>query len=392
MKKAAGLALQAAKIVPVTAPVIENGTILIADGKIEAVGKTAEVPIPEGYEIIDYADAVIYPGLIDASSHLGVNKEPFNYYSENRDGADSGSMISPELKAADAINPADRALEAARRFGITCVYSAVGHGNLVDGQGIVMKLKKAETAGQLCLAGTEQMNMTLGSYVLSCAAQEKKPPHTRMGMMQMVRKALEDAKKLAAAPAQEQEKAGTAERLMAMLLRRERKARIYCETAQDMVLAVELAEEFGLDYILDGAQEAFLLPEFLKEHRPAVVLKGIPFGPMQTTVAGNYGLDLGTAARLSEWGCPLALTADDVTNTARLPMIAGIQCAYGLSEEEALRALTITPAKLLGIDHRTGSLEKGKDADLAVFAGDLLDTLSPCLAAYADGEQIYRRE
>ncbi len=382
-------AVKAARIIPVASDVLENGYLVIRDGRIEAV--TASLGADAGIPVEDYGDAVIFPGIIDASSHLGINKEPFNYYSEIWDGMDSAEMISPEMRAADAVNPRDKALDAAGRFGITAVYAAAGHGNLVDGRGTVIKLRTAETAGEMILAGTEQMNFTVGAMALATARDEKKPPRTRMGMMKMLRDVLREASALVGKDKESAEwkAASSAAKELVPVTAGKMTARMYAETAQDIVLAVELAEEFGLNYILDGAQEAFLLPEFMKRHRPKTVLCGVPFGPMQTTVVNTVNLDLRTAGMLEQWGCPLALTADAVTNTARLPMFAGLQTAYGLSRKTAYCAITIEAAKMLNIGDRTGSLEQGKDADFAVWTGDPLENTSACLGTWVDGKRVY---
>jgi hypothetical protein len=149
------------------------------------------------------------------------------------------------------------------------------------------------------------------------------------------------------------------------------------------------ADEYKLDYAIDGAFEAWRLPQTLGERRPAFVLTAFPFGPMQNGIRDKYEYRMTTAAKLAELGCPVALTVRDVSNTKMLRYLAGFAIAHGLSPEKALASITIEAARVLGLDGRIGSLESGKDADFAVFDGDALLSTTRCLATYIEGEPVY---
>ncbi|MDO5422539.1 MAG: amidohydrolase family protein [Eubacteriales bacterium] len=365
---------------------IPEGMLEIKDGILTAVGQN--LPVPEDAILLDYSGFSIFPGLIDASSHLGINKEPFNYLTDTRDGADASDPFTPALLAEDAFDPFSPALDAARAFGITTCFAACGHSNLIDGQGASFKLKKAETSDQMLIPGSRQMNFSVGEFPVRSYAPMKRSPMTRMSANAMLREKLSKARQLL--DEQKEETADPTLKALLPVLKREQKARFFCHAAQDLAMAVRFGEEFGLDFTIDGGYEAWKMPDFWKAHPVSFVLNALPFGPMQTTIKSWYDFSLDNAAILAQSGCLLALTADDVTNTARLPFMAGFLTAHGLSMDTALRAVTETPARILGLDKKTGTLEVGKDADFAVWDGHALLSTSRCLASYIEGCEVYR--
>lgn len=371
-------AVKAGMIFPVTAPPIPSGVMLIRDGKIMALGEG--IPIPEGAAVLDYSNAYLYPGFIDAGSHLGVNKEPYNYFEDVLDGTDASSPFAAGLHSADAFDAFSPAISRARSAGITTCYIAAGHGNIIDGQGICAKLRNSATGSNMLLPGTEQVNITLGDLPVRSYAHKNQAPMTRMAVYQMLRDKFREASK------NPDDESLTPIRL---LLEKKLRARIYCSAAQDVERAVLLGEEFDLDFVIDGAHEAWKLPGFLKEHHMPVVLNGAPFGPVLTQVAGWYDFSLDNAAVLADSGCPLSLTADESASTALLPYMAGFLISRGLSALKALEAITIRPAEVLGLQERTGSLEAGKDADFTVYSGDALVSTSRCLGTYIEGQNVF---
>lgn len=370
-------AVKAGVIFPVTSPPIRGGVLLIKNGKIMALGES--IPIPDEAVVIDYSDACLYPGFIDASSHLGVNKEPYNYYEDVLDGTDASGPFNAGLHSADAFDAFSPAISRARSAGITTCYIAAGHGNIIDGQGICAKLRSSDTAAGMLLPGTEQVNFTLGDLPVRSYSHKNQSPMTRMAVYQMLRDKFREASGKpdddSLAP-------------LRLLLERKLRARFYCSAAQDLERAVLLGEEFNLDFVIDGAHEAWKLPGFWREHRVPVVLNGAPFGPVLTQVAGWYDFSLENAAVLAAAGCPLSLTADESASTALLPYMAGFLISRGLPAVKALESITIRPAEVLGLQDRTGSLEAGKDADFTIYSGDALVSTSRCLGTYIEGQMI----
>ncbi len=378
------LAVKGKRIVTAPGKEPEAGVMVVENGKIIAIGR--DVESPSGAKLLDIGDHFLYPGFIDASSHLGINKEPFDYMVEIWDGCDTSSPFQPELRVTDGFNPFSSAITKARSVGITTAYAAAGHGMLMDGQGIVFKLVETEEAKDMFLPGTEQLHFCIGDYPLMGSQQAHRPPLTRMALMRMLRGELRRAQGIL-----ERKEAAPDEKTEILLraLKREIKVRIYVLAAQDIPLAVELGEEFGLDYILDGLYEAWKLPRFWKKHPQAVLLNGVLCGPMQNTLATKYEISMDNFSVLDQAGCEIVLTADGVTTTRLLPYIAGYAIGAGLPEEKALAAITTLPAKLLGLADRVGTLEVGKDADFTIYDGNALLSTSRCLATYINGEAVF---
>lgn len=383
------LAIKCGRLIPVTAPAIDNGVMIIEDGKIKALGG-ADTPIPTGAEIIDASDRWVYPGLIDAASHLGVNTEPYDFESGGRDGMDISEPLNPHFRAADAINPFDEALERVRRAGVTTAFAALGPGCVIDGVGTAIKLRPAEAACEMILPDTEQLCVTLGDEaIMYFGGMQKRPPRTRMAVIELLRDVLLRAKERAEA----EEPPKTPDRKLDALLpyvRGERLVRFECLRADDITTAVTLAEELGLKYAIVGATEAHKVAGFLREHKAPVIVEAVPAGPMRCmTMLEAYDADFATAGILEKGGNLCALTMNEVTLTDVLAISAGFATAYGLSPQAALEALTIGPARLLGLENRVGSLEVGKDADVAVFTGDALLNTSRCVMTLIDGKTVW---
>ncbi|MCI9639965.1 MAG: amidohydrolase family protein [Emergencia sp.] len=376
--------IKAKEIVVSPEKTLTPGTMIVENGKVKEIGTDISYPI--GAEIVDAGDYVIYPGFIDASSHLGINKEPFDYMEDTWDGCDAGAAMQPQLTVTDGFNPFSPALERAREVGVTTAYAAAGHGVIMDGQGIAFKLRKSETADEMFLKDTQQLHFCIGDYPLMAFKQKGQPPMTRMALMDMLRSELRRVKGVV----ESGEEAGdTKTAVLAKALKREIKVRVYVLAAQDIPLAVKLCEEFGLDYILDGLYEAWKLPEFWEANPQMVLLNGVPFGPMQNSMAAKYEMSKECFSVLEKAGCDIVLTADGVTTTRMLPYMAGFALGHGLSLQHALASITTFPAKLLGLSEHIGTLEAGKDADFSIYTANALLSTSKCMATYVDGMQVY---
>lgn len=376
--------IKAKKIVVSPDCTLTPGTMIIENGKIQAVG--TDISYPADAEILDAGEYEVYPGFIDASSHLGINKEPFDYMEDTWDGCDAGAAMQPHLTVTDGFDPFSPALQRAREVGITTAYAAAGHGMLMDGQGICFKLRESHIAEELFIPDTQQLHFCIGDYPLMAFKQKGQPPMTRMSLMDMMRGELRRVKDIVESGG---EPSDPKTAVLAKALRGEIKVRVYVLSAQDIPLAVKLCEEFELDYVLDGLYEAWKLPEFWKANPQMVLLNGIPFGPMQNSMTTKYEMSMDCFSVLEKAGCDIVLTADGVTTTRMLPYLAGYAVGHGLSERHALASITSLPAKLLGLSDCVGTLEAGKDADFSIYTGNALLSTSKCLATYVDGVQVY---
>ncbi len=381
-------AIKGGKVITVTGPVIESGVILIRDGKICGIGD-ASTKIPESCQVVDVSGKWVYPGFIDASTHIGMQKEPCKHDLEIQDYLDAGDLFTPQLRAMDAINPQDNVLRKVRTSGITTCFVAPGAAGPIDGRGVSVKLRNAETVEDVVIPDSEQMCFTLGDEILLSLNSQKKPPYTRMSLADSLRDHLRRAK---AAMDSEKGKEDPKLDALAPVLRGEMKARFACLRADDIAAAVRLAEEFALPYCIVGGFEAHKIPRFLQAHHPEMILDAVPFGIIRGMMMMSiYDTSFDNAAAAAQAGCLGALTMNACSSAACLPFVAGFATAYGLEPQKALEAITIGPARVLGLDARIGSLEVGKDADLAIYSGDALLNSSLCEMTWIDGEMVYRR-
>jgi len=389
------LAIRGAKIYTITQGIIENGVLLIEDGKIKAVGQG--LGIPEGAQVIDAKGKVVTPGLIDAHSHLAVFGEPSVW--ANADGNETSDPVTPQLRGIDSLNPQDPAIQDVLTGGVTAVYTGPGSANIVGGTGFVMKLR-GKTAEEMVIPGTEGMKMALGENPKRVYGDmQKKSPRTRMANAAVLREALLRAQNYVnkLEKAKEKKEAGETASLpdrdlkmeaLAKVLKREMKARIHAHRADDIMTAIRVAEEFGLDFVIEHATEGYLIADILAEKKvPCTV------GPllMSRSKMELLNVTLKNPGILAKSGVKVAIQCDTTTNTRWLGLHAGLAVREGMPVEEGLRAITINPAEILGIAGRMGSIEPGKDADLVIWNGHPFESLTVAEKVFIDGKLEYER-
>lgn len=394
------IAIKNGKILTITRGVIDGGTLLIEDGKIKAVGK--DVAVPAGAEVIDATGRWVTPGLIDAHTHVAIFGEPA--VEATNDGNECTDPITPHVRALDAINPADPAIPDTLSAGVTAVWTGPGSGNVIGGTGVVIKLHGRTIDDMVVATARGTMKMALGENPKRVYGSQKKFPMTRMGNAAALREALVKArtyvdkfKKAEETAARESKEKKTKiqpdypERdlrleALAKVLSREYVCRIHCHRADDILTAIRIAEEFNLDFAIEHATEGWKIADLLaaKDVRCTV-------GPNDLTRVKMEceNFNLANAGILARKGVNVSIQVDGFSNTRWLPVHAGMLVRYGLPEEEAMRALTINPARLLGVADRMGSLEPGKDADIAIFSGNPLSTLSRCEKVFINGVEVY---
>jgi len=379
-------------VMTITQGTIKDGVILIEDKKIQAVGK--DIPVPENCEIIDAHGGVVTPGLIDCHTHISTFGEIRTMPGLQVDGNEGSDPVTPHVRAMDAIYPEDPAIAKTRSAGFTTVYTGPGSANVIGGTGIAMKLR-GHTAEEMVIPGTEAMKFALGENPKRFYGLDRKmAPWTRMGTAAVLREALYKAKNYA----DQLEKAKTDPEAapkpdfkldaLVKVVRGEQRVRIHCHRADDIVTAIRIGKEYNLDFTLEHATEGYLVKDVIAENNLYCVVGPLLLDPLKQEV---WGLKLETAGILTEAGIKVCLTADTSGNTAWLPVEAGLLTRRGLSEEDAMKGLTIYPAEVLKLDDRMGSIEPGKDADLAIFDGNPLSSLTLCQMTIIDGEVEYKR-
>ncbi len=385
------VAIVGGRVVPIVGKPIEGGTVLVQDGKITAVGES--VAVPDGVEVVDASGSWVLPGFIDAHAHVGVHEE-----AEGWAGNDTNEMTDPvmaQVRAIDAINPADLGFRDAITGGVLAVNVNPGSGNPIGGQTVALK-SWGRSVDEMVLRQPSGLKSALGENPKRVWGEQRKTPATRLGTAAVIRGAFVDAANYLARIELEASKSPADRKhvdrdlkleALGRVLSREIPWRQHCHRADDIATAMRIAEEFGYQLVIDHGTEANLLAD-------VIAAKGIPviIGPLFTS-RSKIELRNGSLAnpgRLAQAGVTIAITTDHpVVPIHFLVHQAAFAVREGLAAETALEALTINPARIAGIADRLGSIEVGKDADLVVWSGDPLNVLSRALRAFVDGQQIY---
>ncbi|MFO8059378.1 MAG: amidohydrolase [Bacillota bacterium] len=392
------LAITNGRVLTITGGMLEHGTVLIDGDKIAAVG--TDVEIPDGAEIIDAAGKWVTPGLIDAHSHIGLFGEPRTW--ATADGNETTNPVTPQLRGIDSLNPDDPSFADVLAAGVTCVYTQPGSANIIGGTGVAIKLS-GETVDEMVIPGTEGMKMALGENPKRVyGVGSKKTPATRMANAAVLREALVSAqnylnkieKARAKAEKEGDEEPDLPERdlrweALGKVLTGEMSAHIHCHRADDILTAIRVAEEFKIRYSLEHVTEGYKIKEILVD-------KGVPciVGPL-LMARGKMEIKDVTLANpgiLARAGVKVCIQMDGASSTQWLPVVTGLAVREGMPEDEAMRAITINPAEVLGIADRVGSLEAGKDADVAIFDDNPLLNYSKCVATFVEGRAVYELE
>lgn len=356
---------------------ITNGVVLIgANGKIEAVGAATAVKIPANYRTI--SAKVVTPGLIDAHSVIGLN----GYLNQTHDqmALDGGSPIQPELRAIDAYNAEEKLIEWVREFGVTTVHTGHQPSALIPGQTMIAKTF-GKNVDEVTVIPTAMVAAVLGESAL---AGQGKSPGTRAKQAAMLRaeliKAQENAKK--------KEPSGELKALiMDRIIKGEIPLLITAHKAQDIMTALRIAKEFNIKIILDGASESHLLLDEIKASGFPIIIH-----PTMYRAGGETeSLSMETASKLKRAGIPFALQSGYegyVPKTRVVLFEAAIAAANGLSKRDALASITIDAAKIIGLNSRIGSLEKGKDGDVALYDGDPFEYTTHCVGTIINGKVV----
>ncbi|BBM82565.1 amidohydrolase family protein [Candidatus Uabimicrobium amorphum] len=371
---------------------ITNGVILIRDGKIAAIGTTKEVIIPKECQVL--SAKVVTPGLIDARSVVGLGG--MLNQSQDQDQLERSAPMQPELRAIDAYNSLDPLVKWIRQLGVTTVNTGHAPGMLMSGQTMVVKTH-GTVVDKAVMKTTQMIAVTLGDSGL----MPKGSPGTRGKAVAMLRGEFVriqnqiNAREQAQAASKEDEKnvakstqpRNIRDEILERVLNREVPLLVYAHRHYDILSALRLAKEFNIEIVLDGASEAYLLVNEIKEAGVSVIVHP----SMSRTFGEKQNMSMENASILQKAGIRIAMQSgyeSYVPKTRVVLFEAAIAAAYGLGFDNALKAITIDAAKILGIDARVGSLEVGKDADIALYDGDPFEYTSHCTAVIIDGKIV----
>jgi imidazolonepropionase-like amidohydrolase len=383
------IAITGGRVLPIEGEPIENGTVLLADGKITAVeGPGFEVPA--GSEVVDASGKWVLPGFIDAHTHLGVHEE-----AEGWAGNDSNERTGPvmaQVRVIDAINPAEEGFRDAIAGGVLAVNVNPGSANPIGGQTAAIRCW-GRTVDDMVLRQPAGLKSALGENPKRVYGERKETPATRLGTAAVIRSAFVDAANYLAKRDDSAERGEPAPRdlkleALSRVLRKEIPWRQHCHRADDIATAMRIASEFGYRLVIDHGTEAHLIAD-------KIAAAGIPvvIGPLLTSRSKVElrNRSLANPGRLAEAGVEISITTDHpVVPVHFLIHQATLAVKEGLDPVTALRAVTIHPARVIGVDDRLGSLTVGKDADVVIWSGDPLDVMSRAEVAYQRGLEIYR--
>lgn len=361
-----------------------DGTIVVEDGRIAALGP--DVAVPPGAEVVDATGRWIVPGFVDAHTHLGVHEE-----AEGWAGNDTNEMTDPvtaAVRALDAINPVELGFDDALGGGVTAVNVNPGSGNPIGGLTVAISTH-GRTVDEMVLRSPSGLKSALGENPKRVYGERKSMPSTRLGTAAVIRKAFVEAQNYLAKLADEPDKTPRDLTLEALgaVLRGELPWRQHSHRADDIATAVRIAEEFGYRLVIDHGTEAHLIADLL-------AAKGIPvlIGPLFTTRSKVElrNRSLANPGRLAAAGVEISIITDHpVVPIHFLVHQATLAVKEGLDRETALRAITINPSRVMGVDAAIGSLVVGKRADLVVWSGDPLDVMQRAEQVFLAGRRVF---
>lgn len=367
------------------------GDIRIDGGKIAEIAQNVDTT---GCDVFDAEGMYAMPGIIDAHSHIGMWEDGMGR--EGSDGNEATNPVTPEMRSIDGINPFDRCFKEAVACGVTTAVTGPGSANVVGGTFVAMKLY-GRSMDEMILKFPVAMKAAFGENPKRVYG-DKATPATRMAIAAILRKALagalDYAKKIENAkddPSKMPERDLGKEALLPVI-RRELPLKIHCHRADDILTAIRIAKEFNVRFTLDHCTEGYLIPDLLKETIEETGA-GIIIGPLLTdrSKIELRNVSFSAPKALYDAGIDFAMMTDHpVIPEQYLPVCAALAVREGLPEDAALRSITINAARITGIDDRVGSLEVGKDADIAVFSGHPLDFRSRCVLCTVDGQVAHR--
>ncbi|KHK98680.1 amidohydrolase [Microbacterium mangrovi] len=383
------LAVTGGLVVPVSSDPIPNGTVVVTDGVITAVGGP-ETPVPAGAEVVDATGSRVTPGFVEAHGHLGVHED-----GEGWSGNDTNEMTDPNgarFRAIDGIDIEEVGFRDALRGGITTVVVKPGSGNPIGGRTVAVKTWGGRTVDEQVLAADVSVKSALGENPKRVWGDKGKTPATRLGVASVLRDAFVAAQNYAAKRAAAEAKEEPFERdlgkeTLAAVLSGELLWDQHCHRHDDIVTAIRIAEEFGYTLVVNHGTEAHKIADVLAEKDIPVI-----FGPLLTSRSKVELRDraIGNLALIAEAGVKVAITTDHpVVPIDQLRLQAILAVRDGLPASTALEALTVNPADILRLGDRVGALEPGRDGDLVVWSDDPLAVVARVERVFIEGRAVY---
>lgn len=380
------------KILTMAGAIHDPGCLLIKDGKISKIEKEIEANPNELTEIIDAAGCWVMPGLIESHCHIGITEEKKGF--EGDDCNEMKDPVTPYIRGLDAINPMDSAFHNAISSGITSMMIGPGSSNVVGGQFVFIKAD-GRCIDDMVVLQPAAMKVAFGENPKGNYNELGMIPTTRMTTAAMLREELFNARQYLTNRENAEKKGESFEvdfkaECWTPVLKKKIPLKAHVHRTDDILTAIRIAKEFDLDMTLDHCTEGHLIAKEIKASGfPAII--GPALASRNKIEVQN--MDFKTAGILHKQGVKVAICTDHpVSRIQYLPICAGFAAKEGLGIEEGLKAVTINPAEICKVSHRVGSLEIGKDADVAIFSGNPMEVFTKCLFTIINGEVIFRAE
>ena len=377
--------IKSGNIFPITSGPFK-GDILIENGKIAKMGEKIDDP---NAEIIDATGKFVFPGFVDAHSHIGLFEEGVGYVYQ--DGNEMTEPITADVSVMDAFNPSDPAIERALRGGVTTVMVLPGSANPIGGQGAIVKFK-SKIVDEAVVKFPAGLKMALGENPKRVYGEKGKKPSTRLGISAVIRGFFMKVRDYMEKKKRAIEKDGVfletdpQMEVGELVLKGEIPARIHAHRADDILTAIRLADEFGFKLVIEHATEGYKIADYIKKKNVPLVL-GPLFG--FRTKLELQDMTYEAIKIINEKGILASLMCDHpVVHLEHANIHTATALRYGAKEEDLLKMLTINPAKIIGMEDRIGSLELGKDADIVIWNFHPFDFKAKAEHVFIEGEKV----
>jgi len=384
------LLIKNGKILTMSGINYDNGSILVDGDKIVKVGDNINISDSDVSDVIDASNCLIMPGIIEAHCHVGIKEERKGF--EGDDCNEINDPITPYLRALDGINPMDSAFHNALSAGITGLMVGPGSSNVVGGQFVFIK-PSGRVIDKMVVLEPAAMKVAFGENIKTNYNQKNMTPSTRMSIAAFLREQLFSAQQYNEKKKNAQKSGDSFEKdfrkeCWLPVINKEIPLKAHVHRADDILTAIRIAKEFDLKLTLDHCTEGHFIADEIKESGfPAII------GPTLSSrnkIETQYA-DFKTPGILHKAGVKVAITTDHpVTRIQDLPICAGFAAREGLGIEEGLKAITINAAEICNVSSRVGSIEVGKDADIAIFNGNPMEVFTKTMYTIINGEIVYK--